>query len=96
MEGDFCVWVKNERTFDCACTPPRGVFCAEQMNSLQGVSGKVHSEHIVATKVLMPVGGGGGVWLSGKVHSEHIVATKVLMLVCVCVGGGGGFWESAL
>ena len=23
------------------------------------VSGKVHSEHIVATKVLMPVGGGG-------------------------------------
>ena len=45
------------------------------------MSGKVHSEHIVATKVLMPVGGG----VSGKVHSEHIVATKVL----IPVGGGG-------
>ena len=45
------------------------------------MSGKVHSEHIVATKVLMPVWGG-----SGKVHSEHIVATKVLMPI----GGGGG------
>ena len=32
------------------------------------VSGKVHSEHIVATKVLMPMGGG----VSRKVHSEHI------------------------
>ena len=49
------------------------------------MSGKVHSEHIVATKVLMPVWG-GGCWVSGKVHSEHIVATKVLM----AVGGGGG------
>ena len=51
-----------------------------------GVSGKVHSEHIVATKVFR----GGGGWVSGKVHSEHIVATKVLMPM----GGGGG--ESAL
>ena len=39
-----------------------------------GLSRKVHSEHIIATKVLMPMG------VSGKVHSEHIVATKVLML----------------
>ena len=55
------------------------------------MSGKVHSEHIVATKVLMPVGGGGGG--SGKVHSEHIVATKVLMPM---QGGLGGVRESAL
>ena len=41
----------------------------------------MHSEHIVATKVLMPVGGG----MSRKVHSEYIVATKVLMPV----GGRG-------
>ena len=47
------------------------------------VSGKVHSEHILATKVLMPMGGGG---VSGKVHPEHILAAKVLMPV----GGGGG------
>ena len=53
------------------------------------MSGKVHSEHIVATKVLMPVWGGG---VSGKVHSEHIVATKVLMPV----GRGLGVWECAL
>ena len=76
------------------------------------VSGKVHSEHIVATKVLMPMGGG----VSGKVHSEHILATKVLMLIgggclgkctlstlllqkCSCPWGGGvglGVRESAL
>ena len=49
-----------------------------------GLSGKLYSEHIVATKVLMPMGGGGG-WVSGKVHYEHIVATKVLMPM----GGGG-------
>ena len=36
------------------------------------VSGKVHSEHIVATKVVMPRKGG----VSGKVHSEHILATS--------------------
>ena len=41
------------------------------------MSGKVHSEHIVARGL---VG-----WVSGKVHSEHIVATKVLMPM----GGGG-------
>ena len=35
-----------------------------------GVSGKVHSELIVAIKVLMPVGGGG------EVHYEHILATS--------------------
>ena len=46
------------------------------------VSGKVHSEHIVATKVLMPVGGG----VSRKVHSEYIVATKVLMPMGGCPG----------
>ena len=55
------------------------------------VSGKVHSEHIVATKVLMPMGGRG--WVSRKVHSEHIVATKVLMPM---QGGLGGVRESAL
>ena len=53
------------------------------------MSGKVHSEHIIATKVLMPMG--GGVWVSRKVHSEHIVTTKVLMPM-----GGGGIRESAL
>ena len=36
------------------------------------MSGKVHSEHIVATKVLMPMRG----WVSGKVHSDHILATS--------------------
>ena len=45
------------------------------------MSGKVHSEHILATKVLMSMGGG---WVSGKVHSEHILATKVVMPM----GGG--------
>ena len=39
-----------------------------------GGSGKVHSEHILATNVLMPVG------VSRKVHCKHIFATKVLML----------------
>ena len=46
------------------------------------VSGKVHSEHILATKVLMPVGGGGkGGWVSGRMQysgnvpgNEHILA----------------------
>ena len=38
------------------------------------MSRKVHSEHIVATKVLMPVGGGGRV--TGKVHFEYIVPTS--------------------
>ena len=42
------------------------------------LSGKVHSEHIVAAKVLMPKGGRGG-WVSRKEHSEHIVATNVLL-----------------
>ena len=56
------------------------------------MSGKVHSEHIVVTKVLMPMGVGWvGGWVSRKVHSEHIVATKVLMPV-----GGGGIRESVL
>ena len=32
------MWVKYECAFDCACTPLRGVFCAEQMNSLQDKS----------------------------------------------------------
>ena len=50
------------------------------------VSGKVHSEHIVATRVLMPVGEGGVV--SRKVHSEHIVATRVLKPM------GGRGWVS--
>ena len=36
------------------------------------MSGKVHSEHIAATKILMPMGGG----VSGKVHYEHIYATS--------------------
>ena len=36
----------------------------------------MHSDHIVATKVLMPM---EGVCVFGKVHSDHIVATKVLM-----------------
>ena len=45
------------------------------------VSRKRHSEHIVAARVLMPVGGGGAGRMSGKVHSEDIVATKVLMPV---------------
>ena len=53
-----------------------------------GVSGKVHSEHILATKVLIPMGGG---CVSGKVHYEHIFATKVLMPM-----GGLGVWENAL
>ena len=67
-----------------------------------GVSGKVHSEHIVATKGLMPGGCPGQctlstlllqkcwcLWGGGgsrKVHSEHIVATKVLMPVGGCLG----------
>ena len=72
------------------------------------MSGKMHSEHIVARKVLMPMGGG-----LGKVHSEHIVATKVLMPMgggdpgkctlstlllqkCSCPWGGLGVRESAL
>ena len=37
----------------------------------------MYYEHIVATKVFMPMVVGGGV--SGKVHYEHILATKVLM-----------------
>ena len=45
------------------------------------MSGKVHSEHIVATKVLMPMGEGGGSRKVHSVHSEHIVATKMLMPV---------------
>ena len=63
------------------------------------VSGKVHYEHILATKVLMPMGGGGGggEGVSGKVHYEHILATKVLMPVGGGWGGGVlGVWESAL
>ena len=54
-----------------------------------GVSGKVHYEHILATEVLMPMGGGG--WVSGIVHYEHILATKVLIPLA-----GGGVWENAL
>ena len=46
------------------------------------MSRKVHSDHVLATKVLMPWGEG----VSGEVHSEHILATKMLMPV----GGGGG------
>ena len=45
----------------------------------------MHSEHIVVTKVLIPVGGGGGellgVWESAHAHGG---------------GGGGGIRESAL
>ena len=52
-----------------------------------GVSQKVHSEHIVATKVLMPRGG----WVSRKVHSVHILATK-----SAHAHGGLGVWENAL
>ena len=58
-------------------------FCSQGKGG--GVSRKVHYEHILATKVLMPMGGVRGV--SGKVHYEHIFATKVLMPV-------GGCWVS--
>ena len=54
-----------------------------------GGSGKVHYEHILVTKVLMPMEGGWGGWVSGKVHYEHILATKVLMPVEGGWGGGG-------
>ena len=53
------------------------------------MSVKVQSEHILTTKVLVPLGLGG--WVSGKVHYEHILATKVLMPV-----EGLGVRENAL
>ena len=49
-----------------------------------GVSGKVHSEHIVATEVLMPVGGGWGVGCPGKCTLSTLLLQK-----CSCPWGGG-------
>ena len=43
---------------------------------------KLHYEHILAPKVLMPMRE-----VTGKVHYEHIIATKVLMPM-----GGGCDW----
>ena len=45
------------------------------------MSGKVHSEHIVATKVLMPMRGGGGV--PGKCTLSTLLLQK-----CSCPWGG--------
>ena len=62
--------------------------CYKSAQCHGGVSGKVDSEHIVATKVLNAMGVGkvlnamGGVF--GKVHSEHILLQK-----CSCSWGGG-------
>ena len=66
------------------------------------MSGKVHSEHILATKVLMPVGEGVvglDVW---EVHSEHILGGgeypgkctlgTFLLQKCSCPWGGGWVW----
>ena len=53
-----------------------------------GVSGKVHYEHIIATKVLMPVGGRGvqesALWAHSCYKSAH------------ACGGWVGVQESAL
>ena len=54
------------------------------------LSGKVHPEHIVATKVLMPMGG----WVGclGKCTLSTLLLQK-----CSCPWEGGlGVWESAL
>ena len=56
------------------------------------MSGKVHSEHIVATKVFMPV---GGVGCPGKCTLSTLLLQK-----CSCPwggggGGGGGYCKSA-
>ena len=67
-------------------TKPHKIKSCPSVHGGGGVSRKGHSEHIVATKVLMPVGG-----VSRKVNCEHILATKVLMPV-----GGLGVRESAL
>ena len=58
-------------------------FCS-QGGGWRGVSRKVHSEHIVATKVLIPMG--GGVWCPGKCT----LSTSLLQKYSCPWGGGGG------